>query len=688
MSGILSPKPAARNKHGLFRLTTAALLAFSFLATPEMPLFEGRASAQATAAQDTLLSGAESAAVSKALSAIKQGRWSAAEQAIAATHDPLAAKIFYWLSYTEKGGAVPFNRISAFIRQNPDWPRRGKLALEAEKAMPASLSDEDVVRWFDDYKPQTSEGMDRYVKALVRNGGTKKAGQALEAWWPNAQLSTPQQKYFLSHYGDMIDKDVHIGRFGASIQKKQYTNARAMAQYLGNGYSALVEARIALSEGRANVSASVAHVPAHLQDDPGLLYERLRWRRRNNQDFGAIEILHNMPPVAQISNPDDWWTERNIMVRRMIENKQYESAYLLAAGHGMKEGGPSFAEAEFLAGWLALRFLDKPGDAFNHFEALYKRSNTPISRARGAYWAGQASETLKSPDIAKQWYRHAAYHQTTFYGQMALAKLDDADKPPQQLPPEVTLGGDIAFKSKEMVQVTRLFANAGMREETNSFLDALAQSVKTGEDYALVARLAEDMGYEHKAVRIAKDGLVRGYLLSDQLYPTSLNNIKQAKQEWALVHALIRQESQFDPRATSPVGARGLMQIMPATAKEVARHNRQPYSADRLYDPGYNIRIGDLYLNQLLKQYDGSYALALAAYNGGPGNVSKWLKQFGDPRKGDISMIDWIELIPISETRNYVQRVLEGVYIYRTKLQGVQQSYNAPIHVAMKDPQP
>lgn len=633
------------------------------------------------------LSAAGKASIQEILRDVRRGRWTDARAVVTRTKDPLAVDVYEWFYYTREAGPVEFRRISAFIRHHPGWPRLGKMRLAAEKAMPKSLPDAEVVTWYKQYPPLTPDGMDRYVQALVDTGKGGEAIHILRDWWRKTTLTPPQQAGFIAKYGRMIDRNTHIARFGYLMMKQNYSSGRVIARMLGNGYPDLAEARIALAEGAAGVDTIVARVPAHLQNDAGLMFERLRWRRRNDKDVGAIEILHNMPPMALIPNPEDWWNERNIIARRLIEEHQYKSAYLLVIKHGLGEGS-AYADAEFLAGWLALRHLNQPWDAFEHFESLYKKTSTPVSKARGAYWAARASDALGHPEIALQWYQVAARHQTTFYGQLAISVLDAAYRPPQITPPERTMEGKESFDRIDMVRVVRLIDEAGFWDETSDFLNALAEDVKTPEDYRLVAELAEDLGHPNNAVRIAKKGLQKGILLMDQAYPTMVRNMQNASAEWALVHALIRQESAFDYKAVSPVGALGLMQLMPATAKEVARKAGIPFRADQLTaNPDYNIRLGSRYLQKMVDRFDGSYPLALAAYNGGPGRVAQWIAEFGDPRKGQIDMIDWIESIPVAETRNYVQRVLEGTYVYRLKLRGVQKSYNSPIHVAMRENQ-
>jgi soluble lytic murein transglycosylase len=622
----------------------------------------------------------------KALQAIDQGRWTLGRDIIARTKDPLASKLYYWLLFTrEKGGDQRFLRLAQFVHQNPEWPGTDKLRTLIEEEMPASLEAADVIAWFDDNPAKTAAGMDRYVQALIFTGRTQQAKTVLADWWANTLLSREQQKDIYSKYHALIDMKAHVKRLDTLLFAAQYTNARAIAGVLGKGYPELTEARIALAEEKGNESAYIARVPHNLRNDAGLLYERLRWRRRHNLDVEAIEILHHAPPPDTVQNPAAWWQERHILIRRLLEKKMYESAYLLASKHMQKEGVP-YADAEWLSGWLALRFMKDAPRALQHFEALYHKVGTPISKARAAYWAGRAAKALGQPVLADQWFKDAARFQTVFYGQLAGAEIGVQEALPNAAPPLLT-GEDLAaLNARELVQAARLFNAAGMSKESSRFLQAFINSEPTPKAYRFAAEQAAEMKRYHDAIRIAKEATNKGLFLTAQSYPLINERLGSVRVEWALVHALIRQESMFDSNAQSPAGALGLMQLMPATAQETAKKAGLRYQPGMLTgNPDYNIRLGTAYIQEMLARFSGSYPLAIAAYNAGPSRVAKWIDTFGDPRTKNVDLIDWIEMIPISETRNYVQRVMEGVYVYRLRLHGVQDSPAQSIHVATQE---
>ncbi len=619
----------------------------------------------------------------KAIQLINQNQWTLGERAIANTRDPLAAKLYQWMQLTKRENVGSYTNLAQFIRQNPEWPGIPGLKAKAEKAIPSNLTNAEVIAWFRDYEPKTASGIDRYLKALLNVGRKEEAQDIMRKWWGDIRLSRDEQKMLYSKYGSLLDAQAHRRRLDTLLFSEQYTNARAIAGVLGPGYPELTEARIALAADKPGVNGLIAKVPANLQKDPGLLFERLRWRRKNDADAGAIEILKNAPSADRVQNPKDWWNERHIIIRRLIEKRQYNQAYVLASKHIQTEGF-AHAQAEWVAGWLALRFVNKPTKAFQHFEALYNGVETPVSVSRAAYWAGRAAEDFPDPVLAKSWYEKAAKFQTVYYGQLAGAKLGLKESLPNAAPPVISAQDDEAFDKRELIQAARLFSAAGAHNDSTRFLTAFVDHEQSPKAYRYAAELAIELQNFGDAVKISKDATSKGLFLTAQSYPMITNELRGVVTEWALVHSLIRQESQFDARARSPVGAQGLMQLMPATARETARKLGIAHEESWLYlRPSHNIKLGTAYIDQMLRRFDNSYPLAIAAYNAGPGRVDKWLKIYGDPRKGEIDWIDWIELIPIYETRNYVQRVLESVYVYRLRLKGIQSSGEPPIHIAL-----
>jgi soluble lytic murein transglycosylase len=434
---------------------------------------------------------------------------------------------------------------------------------------------------------------------------------------------------------------------------------------LGGGYPQLVEAKIGLIEDKPNVNALITKVPPSLRNNEALMLARAQWRRKNNEDDGAMDILRKAPAYNRLSNPSAWWKERHIIARRLMEQKKWGSAYKLVSDHRQKEG-VSFAQAEFVAGWIALQKIGKPWEAFQHFERLFNAVKSPISRARGSYWAGLASDGLNHPEIAMQWYQVAAKYQTTFYGQMAANRINLPLGLITATPIQITSQARQNFKSNPLISAAMLLKQAGQNRDAKRFLKTLGQDTLSGQDYRILAELSSSLGFNDVAVRIAKSAERAGYIMPKYLFPV----LPEAKKKGyaahpAFIHGIIRQESAFDQHAQSHAGALGLMQLMPPTAKETAGKLGLAYSTSRLTtDPAYNMSLGAAYIAQMLKRFDGNRTLAIASYNAGPGRVSGWVKEFGDPRDPDINEVDWIEGIPVYETRNYVQRVTEALNVY------------------------
>ncbi|EWY40188.1 soluble lytic murein transglycosylase [Skermanella stibiiresistens SB22] len=604
-----------------------------------------------------------------AFKAAEAGRWDEAGAVASQARERLPAKVIQWLDMARPETTAGFETIAAFIRQNPEWPNLNTLRRNAEVAMPVWMPASEVKTWFEAYPPLTGGGAARYATVLLNDGNTARAADLVRERWIAGGMGVTEELDFRARFGDLLRQRDHLARFDRLVWDGEEGAARRMYPVVGSGHQALAEARFHMAGMRkGNIDAILNKVPPSLRADPGLLYERARWRRRKDMDAGALEIVMNKP--ADMGRPAAWWAEMHILARRAIERGAYAEAYRIAADHAQKDGLP-MAQAEFLAGWLALRFTNQPREALKHFERLYSGVSAPISQSRGAYWAGRAAEALNRQDDARKWYGVAARHGTTFYGQLAQQRSRD--------PRAVTLSAETrpsaeavaAFGRKELPRLTRMLNQIDpVADREGIFVRRMAANAKLAEEFVLIAGLAREMGRADLAVSVAKQAVQDDVILTDSGYPV----VGMPELGWlepALVHSLIRQESTFNQNAVSPAGARGLMQLMPATAKQVADQLGMRHTNSRLTaDPEYNIALGSAYMRELLDRFNGSYVLAIAGYNAGPGRVREWLQTNGDPRSEGVDVVDWIELIPIYETRNYVQRVMEAVHVYRARMNG------------------
>lgn len=607
------------------------------------------------------------AAYRAAFAAADAARWADARLLASRAGEQLPAKVLLWMEMAHPDSGADFRAIARFMRENPHWPNLAALRRNAEAAMPATIDPREAAAWFADHPALTGTGVIRHADALIATGAGAEAADLVRRRWVERNFTLIEEQEMLRRFASHLGAADHAARLDRLLWDGNAGAARRMYPLVDAGWKALAEARLALAAMRPGVDGLIRAVPDRLREHPGLLYERLRWRRRKDLDDGAIEIVRDRP--AELGRPAAWWTEQHILARRAIERSDHALAYRLAADHGQSDG-LAFAQAEFLAGWLALRFLDRPEDASRHFRSLYGNVGTPISLSRGAYWAGRAAEALHRPEEAARWYGLAAQHVTTFYGLLAAERLSHGG--PLVLPPEPEPGAEAraAFAGRELVRVARMLNQISPEADREGpFVRRLGLDAATAEEHVLTSGLALDLSRPDLAVWAGKQG-AQSAVITAAGYPV-IDMPRPGGFDPALVHALIRQESTFNRRAVSPAGARGLMQLMPGTAQEVARKLGIAHSNARLTaDPDYNVTLGSWYIQDMIERFNGSYVLATAAYNAGPSRVQGWLRQFGDPRAEGIDPVDWIELIPIYETRNYVQRVMEGMYVYRARLNG------------------
>lgn len=612
-------------------------------------------------------------AAKEAFKLAERQRWLEAKKAARGISDPLLAKIFRWRYYAAADSRAEFGEIAAFIEANPDWPRPRILRRRAEDAMTASTPDDVVIAWFSDHRPITSDGGTRLAASLLRRERTGKARQVIRETWIKGNFGAQQERRFYRAFRRHLTREDHLARLDRLLWAGRYYPTRRMYRRIHKDYRALAEARLALRRMRGGVDGAIRRVPAELRRHPGLVYERLRWRRRKGRDMDARALLAD--PPDDLIRPDMWWREKSILARRALRSGHFSEAYGMARSHSMTSGA-GFLDGEWMAGWIATRFLGEHGIALEHFTAVYREANYAISRARGAYWAGRAAEELGDHKLAGFWFRTAAEYPMTYYGQLAAARhYGDGNlrMPPEPHRDVVENGG---FLDHELVAAVHRLTEAGLPGEIDPFIRRLSELGQTPGWRAQVAALARDRGRRDLAVLAAKKAIREGVNLSGAGFPR-LNARLRPGLEDPLVHAVIRQESAFNHEAISRAGARGLMQLMPATAKRVARQMAVPYRPSKLTrDIDYNLNIGQKYLADMIAKFEGSYILALAAYNAGPGRVQRWVRENGDPGDPAVDPIDWVEMIPLGETRNYVQRVMENLHVYRARLADEELAFN------------
>ncbi|MDO8606757.1 MAG: lytic transglycosylase domain-containing protein [Phaeospirillum sp.] len=599
----------------------------------------------------------------QALAAAKKDHFAEAAKLARQSHNKALPRLVTWMAYASGRSGAEFAQLTAFIDANPDWPLITQLVKRAEESITAATPGAQVLGWFDHHAPTTADGGMSYARALFAAGRTEQAVKVVRDTWVKQSFGALQERQYLNFFGEYLRYEDHWRRLDRLLWDRQETSAQRMILKVDAGHRSLAQARLALVNGKSNPEPLINAVPSSLRDDPGLIFERVRWRRQNEMDDEAIDLLSH--PSRNKIRPDMWWQERAILARRALQKGHVSRAYQTAADHGL-DGGTQYVDAEFLAGWVALRFLDDRETAAMHFTRLHEWASHPLSRARAAYWAGRAFDVSKDPK-AREWFTRAARYPTAYYGQLAASRLGDHHWPLPEDPrptPE-----DLArFEARDVVAATRLLMAVGADDQLRAFFIRLNDIVHTPGERALVAQLATRNGRDDLALTVARRSEREGVTLVEAGWPVSHVNAEDGTPEKALVLALIRQESGFMPEVESPAGARGLMQLLPSTASRVAKALKLQFHADKLDNPDFNIRLGSAYLGDMMSNFEGSYILALASYNAGPGRARRWIRENGDPREPNIDVVDWIEMIPFNETRNYVQRVMESVAVYRRRL--------------------
>lgn len=591
--------------------------------------------------------------------------------------DPLSLAIAEWDRLRRDTTPLVFTDISRFLAAHRGWPGEIALRKRAERAITAATPLADRTAFFNVFPPLTPAGEFRYAEALLQTGRGAEATRLVRDAWASDGLPSILEPELLAKFGSVLTPADHAARADRLIWSGQTAAASRLAPYLGPDDRALAEARLALRSNAFDAAQRVAVVPVALQNDPGLLADRAEWLRQGNDYNGARAVLANavIAPGA-VSDPLRWMQARLALAKAAQRDGQHDIAYRLAANaNAWPLGRPLldhsdaerdvYTDLQFIAGTLAMSQLGRPAAAVDHFQNYRAAAKAPQTQARGDYWAGRAAEAAGLKAQSALFLGRAGMHPDYYYGQLALERLDRPVRLRTVPLPVVSAPLRQGFASNELVRAARILGQRSDRQRQTQFLRALVETAETPEQLALVAELCPQLGRRDIGVMAARAARGDGELaLIDSAFPKLPLDSSFDDRSWVMVHAITRQESRFDPTAVSSANARGLMQLMPATAAEQAGKLGVGYSAAQLNDERYNIMLGSAYYQRLLDRWNGSHLLAVASYNAGAGNVNKWVRANGDPRDGSVDVVNWVEAIPFSETRNYVQRVLENAVVY------------------------
>ncbi len=616
--------------------------------------------------------------VADAIAAAERGHLQFASKLVKQSPDPIARKLVNYFYLMSPNSAPSFSELAVFLDANPEWPGRKDMQVRAEHSLEASISLARRLSWFKRYPPHSIRGRYMAAETFLQSNDATTGVKLLREVWGDGGLPLEIEREILQKYRRHLSPADHKARFENLLWRGQRDAAQRMYRIVDKDLELLGRARLSLRYNAPDVERAISKVPRTYRNDPGLFYERTRWRLENSKPQSALELARELPKLS-IPNGDAgelWWKHQDALSRMALAERDYGTAYRVAATHAFtaKEDTALFAEAEWLAGWISLRFLHKPEQALPHFTRMHEAVAFPTMRSRGAYWAGRAAEAKGDKQTAARWFATAANFPATYYGQLAMARRGGIALPHAMLDNTALpdKGARQAFSQQELVRATQLLLHMKRDRNARQFFQALVETSKSPQSYRLAAMLAQENNRPELGMLAAKLASREGVWLFEAGYPVinlPKNVDRNGGLEDALILAVSRQESGFNTAAISPAGARGLMQLMPATAKDVARSLKVSYQENLLItNPVYNTRLGSFYLSQMLRRFDGSYALALAAYNAGGSRANAWSKLYGDPLRPDTDVVDWVEQIPFGETRNYVQRVMENVGVYRMRL--------------------
>ncbi|MDA7966351.1 lytic transglycosylase domain-containing protein [Ruegeria sp.] len=598
---------------------------------------------------------------------MRKGDWNAALR-VSGARGSVSRDIIVWHWLREGYGST--GDVLVFLDRRPDWPGLAWLRRKSEPAFTGADANR-VLKFYGGTPPQTAEGALNYAVALMAKGRHGEAEADIVTAWRTMPMGSGLQKNYLENFGKLL-KPHHEARLDRMLWDGHLVSAGQMLPLVSTNYRKLAEARIALQKRQPGVDSKVAAVPKSLASSPGLAFDRFVWRDKKELDDSAIDLMleRSTGPKA-LGEPDKWAEGRRRLARLEMRGGKASRAYQIAANHHMTpEMGYGYADLEWLAGFLALRRLNDPATAIRHFQNFSDAVQSPISKGRGGYWLGRAYAAQGDADKAYAAYAMGADHQTSFYGLLAAERIGRPFDSELANPRRAPHWKQASFADSSVLEAGQLLLRAGEDNLSERFLTHLVESLNQVEAEQL-GDLALELKEPHLAVMIAKRAATTGVVLPAAYYPVhpvADLGLPMAKE---MTLAIARRESEFDPVVVSGAGARGLMQVMPATAKLVAGELGilGGHKTTRLTSEWqYNAKLGANYLAGLAADFNGNVVMMAAGYNAGPRRPISWMERFGDPRRGEVDVVDWIETIPFSETRNYVMRVAESLPVYRARL--------------------
>ena len=614
----------------------------------------------------------------EAVRLVQREEFTAARLYMAKLRDTGAQKLAAWYAYRAGAYDASAWEIAEFRESSKLWPDRDVLDERVEDALFwRETNPRKVLDYFSEHRPISGPGKAALGNALIATGKTAEGTALVREAWRQHMLTPAIEARLKDVHGALLRPEDHKARLDWLFVKNRKSDLKAIDRIVplvDKKWEKAIQAQIATIKGDKSAGALLGKLEDDQRADPAILLARIAWARRNDKDEAVWELLRAAPTDSRkLINPMSWWDYRETQVRAALNAGQPKTAYALAQGYGGGLPAEELADAEFLAGWISLRFLDDAKTAHKHLLASAAAGGLPKHRARASYWLGRAEIALGNKRAAAGRFADAAQYTHTFYGQLSRQIAEPKATQFALRPYARPSSADIrSFTRNTVMRAMGAAITAGLDNLVPVFLDDLARSITSAPEMTLLCELGQRITGPNRAVRMAKIAMNRGFPVERYAYPDALPDFKMLASsnttEDALIHALTRQESEFNPTIVSSAGAMGLMQLLPSTAKEVARSHDIKFDKKKLSEPSYNLQLGSAFLHRLISSYNGSYVMALAAYNAGPGRVRQWVAQFGDPRDKNVDPIDWIERIPFKETREYVLKIMESAQVYRARL--------------------